>query len=97
MRDVKISKVMNGFTVGVGCQTLVFESRDGLIAALDAYLRNPEEVEKQFTAKYGYANVEPTPDMAMQGGCSANTAVPTPVGAPPGYGQGYAPAELRNW
>ena len=25
MREVKISKVMNGFIVGVGCQQLVFE------------------------------------------------------------------------
>ncbi len=61
MRDVTISKVMNGYVVKVGCQTLVYETQGSLLGALGEYLANPEETEKRFTAKYGYATAMTPP------------------------------------
>ncbi len=53
MRNVTISKVMNGFIVRVGCQTLVFDTREGLLRELRLYLENPTKIEQEYTAAYG--------------------------------------------
>ena len=53
MRTVSISKCMNGYIVQVGCQTLVFNYAEAMLGELDKYLKDPEGVEKAYTAKYG--------------------------------------------
>jgi hypothetical protein len=80
MRDVTISKVMNGFIVKVGCQTLVFQEQTAMIVELNNYLTNPEETEKRFVEKFGYAGGQPL------GGADVNPA-PTPY-----YGEQTATA-----
>ena len=52
MRAVNIGAVMNGFIVTVGCQTLVFTTREELLRELNAYLENPEQTEKRYWERY---------------------------------------------
>ena len=53
MRDVTITKVMNGYIAKVGCQTLVYETQGALLGALGEYLSDPEGTEKRMIEKYG--------------------------------------------
>ena len=46
--EVRIQEVNNGFIVKVGCQTMVFESRDKLLSELARYLSNREEVNREY-------------------------------------------------
>lgn len=82
MRNISIRKVMNGFIVDVGCQTLVFETHERLLIELRRYLENSETVEKEYTERYG-----------MQGGGlpGPTEAYATPT-VPPGYGAGAVTA-----
>jgi transcription initiation factor TFIID subunit TAF12 len=48
MRDVTIRAVLNGFVVKVGCQEVVFESRERLLSELDRYLTDPNTVEQEY-------------------------------------------------
>lgn len=43
MHEVTIRKVVNGYIVGVGCETFVFNSLTNLIEELGLYLTNPAE------------------------------------------------------
>jgi hypothetical protein len=52
MRNVTITAVMNGFTVQVGCQTLVFNTREELLRELDAYLADPKETERRYRQRF---------------------------------------------
>ena len=58
MRKINIKRVMNGFVVDVGCQTLVFETADKFIAELKRYLDSPDATEKEYTAQYGLAGCD---------------------------------------
>lgn len=51
MHDVSITKVLNGYSVIVGCQTLVFQTQENLLKELKRYLDNPEIVEKEYCQK----------------------------------------------
>lgn len=44
----KITPVLNGFIVKVGCQRVVFETREKLLAELDRYLTDPAGVEAEY-------------------------------------------------
>lgn len=48
IRDLKISAVLNGYVVTVGCQTVVFNSRPDMLKELDRYLDKPEEREAYY-------------------------------------------------
>jgi hypothetical protein len=48
MRTVKITPVLNGFRVEVGCQELVFSSIEELCKELIRYQKNSESVEKEY-------------------------------------------------
>ena len=63
MRKVTISKVMNGYIVQVGCQTLVFASSETLLAELAIYLADPILIERAYIERYGGItnDVPPTP------------------------------------
>lgn len=54
-REIVIKKVLNGFIVNVGCQTVVFKDENELILELKDYFANPEKVEKKY-----YSEVERT-------------------------------------
>lgn len=82
IRHIEIDAVLNGFTVRVGCQTLVFDSVSALTDQLARYLRNPEEMEKQYAASLnalhtlggGGVNPAPTPTTSNRdymGGCAS--------------------------
>ena len=45
-REINIQPMNYGFVVRVGCQTFVFETTEKMIRNLDAYLADPENVEK---------------------------------------------------
>lgn len=49
--DIRITKVLNGYFVKVGCQTVVFESRSRMLSEIDRYYANPEAVEKEYRSK----------------------------------------------
>lgn len=46
IREIMIKPVLNGFVVRVGCQTVVFASREALLGDLKRYLEDAEGVEK---------------------------------------------------
>lgn len=48
---ITIMTVLNGFTVNVGCKTVVFETREKLLSELERYLKNPQQVQKEYLAK----------------------------------------------
>jgi hypothetical protein len=48
MRTVKITPVLNGFRVEVGCQELVFSSIEKLCEELIRYQKDPTGVEKEY-------------------------------------------------
>ena len=50
-REIRIMGALNGFVVIVGCQTVVFETREKKLAELDRYLKNPVQVEKEYVEK----------------------------------------------
>jgi hypothetical protein len=51
MRNITISPALNGYVCQVSCTTVVFESRESLVAALTRYLLSPLETEKEFLSK----------------------------------------------
>jgi len=51
IRDIRISAVLNGFEVKVGCQTLVFTDVTEMLKEIRRYLKKPEEVEKEYLEK----------------------------------------------
>ena len=51
MKDVLISPVLNGWIVTVGCSKVVFTQKMVLLAELDRYMGNPDEVEKEYMEK----------------------------------------------
>ena len=48
MRDITVHAVLNGWTVKVGCQTLVFNDRKTLLKDLGEYMANPLVKQKKF-------------------------------------------------
>ena len=58
MRELIIQPVLNGYIVRVGCQTIVFDSREKLIAAFVEYLNKPEEM----TARYLKEAINKSPE-----------------------------------
>jgi hypothetical protein len=48
---ITINSVLNGFVVNVGCQTVVFESKDKMFSEIGRYLDNPEAVIKEYMEK----------------------------------------------
>lgn len=53
MREVRITAVMNGYIVTVGCQTLVFTTREEMLTELGRYLANPCGVEAEYIERFG--------------------------------------------
>ncbi len=48
MRSITINPVLNGYICQVGCQTVVFTSRQVLLQELGRYLENPRLVEEEY-------------------------------------------------
>lgn len=48
MREVRITPVLNGFIVTVGCQTVVFTSMNDLLRELKSYQIDSASVEKEY-------------------------------------------------
>lgn len=48
MRKITVMPVLNGFTVEVGCQTVVFEGRTSLIGWFSEYVNDPFNTEQRF-------------------------------------------------
>ncbi len=47
-RAISIEPKANGYTLGIGCQTFVFESLDNMIYRIHEYYTNPAKVELHF-------------------------------------------------
>lgn len=62
-RNVSITAVANGWSVRVGCQTFVYETRGGLMRDLGDYLSDPEGTEKRMLASA--QNIKHTMDGLM--------------------------------
>lgn len=54
MRQITITPVLNGFIVGVGCQTLVYTDRNKLLGDLASYMQAPDETEKRIIETEGF-------------------------------------------
>ena len=48
---VTISKLLRGWIVQVGCQSVAFETLDKMLFEVGRYLRNPQDVEKEYLQK----------------------------------------------
>lgn len=90
-RELHIVPVLNGFTVRVGCQTIVFRSPNELGDAVASYYKNPEEVEQRYL-KGAVNNTmgEPLPAQPVGGPTTAyrNESIPeaqcdSPITVPP--------------
>lgn len=77
IREISIKPVLNGFICKVGCQQVVFESVTNLVQNLDAYLRDPDVVEKEFVRDA--VNKMPDQPQCMPTACDAGEAVNTIV------------------
>lgn len=51
IRHISIREVMNGFSVNVGCQELVFQSADTMLSELARYIKYPAEIEREYLGK----------------------------------------------
>ena len=47
-QEIRINSVLNGFIVHVGCQRVVFETREKMLQELDRYFKNPGQVQKEY-------------------------------------------------
>ena len=52
MEEITIKKVMNGFIVEVGCETLVFNDIVYMLLELKTYLLNPKAMRRAYIKKY---------------------------------------------
>lgn len=50
-RPITINRVVNGFYLQVGCQSVVFETQEKMLAELDRYFKSPRDVEKEYLTK----------------------------------------------
>lgn len=78
MRHIEIQAVLNGYIVNVGCQQVVFETREKLVAELTRYMTSSKDVEKEYIEKAtnGFTMTEPiTPPEKYR----AERAVSNPV------------------
>lgn len=46
--EIRIVEVLNGLILSVGCQTVVFETKEKMAAELLRYLGNRDEVAKEY-------------------------------------------------
>lgn len=51
-RDIIIKKVLNGYILKVGCQTVVFEQKNQMLSEIGRYYDNPSLVEKEYMEKF---------------------------------------------
>ena len=51
-KDIQIIPALNGFIVHIGCQRVVFETKEKMLSELSRYLDNREAVEKEYLEKY---------------------------------------------
>lgn len=83
MRNINIQPVLNGYICQVGCQRVVFNSRESLILALGDYLAHPEAVEKSYLAnainKMTQPDCPPTCDPIMRDSQCAEAQARTPI------------------
>ena len=50
---ITIHEVRNGYIIAVGCNQLVFETREKMLSEIERYLKNRMQVEKEYAEKYG--------------------------------------------
>jgi len=75
IRGIGIRPVLNGWIVEVGCQTVVFDNMGDMLEALEAYLRNPDEVAKSFLEN----SVNSGKIWGWDGAVASDTPRPVPV------------------
>lgn len=61
-REITITPVLNGWSIRVGCQTVVFEDKAAMLLALSQYYDKPEQTEKEFMER---AKNRVAPDLAQ--------------------------------
>ena len=76
-RTIKIVPVLNGYVVHAGCQSVVFDDRAKLLAALSEYLVDAAATEEKFLAgalNRGLVREEPIPTERAQVDSLANVS-----------------------
>lgn len=84
-RKISITPVLNGFICEVGCQIVVFESRERLTMTLARYADNPALVEKEFLEKAINREVYAEPTPPANAVCGERARVQSIVDAPTPY------------
>lgn len=60
--QVTLTQVDDGTVIAkVGCKTLTFTSGPAALEAVRRYFENPDEIIKEFSARYGWSLNEPAP------------------------------------
>ena len=67
MNAVTIKFALNGFVARIGCQRVVFTDREKMLAELEAYLKNPEEVRKKYLYNSMHSDLMGYGDITSQG------------------------------
>ena len=47
-REILIRSVLNGYTITVDCQVVVFETKEKMLSEIERYFKNPVQVEKEY-------------------------------------------------
>lgn len=95
MYNVNIRPVLNGWTVEVGCQTVVFTSLDELLKEMKAYLEDPRATEVRYrkegiNSKHTFPTPEPQNPLQPQNPPGMVEAYDASR-PEPAYGAAYAP------
>ena len=74
MRVVKINAVLNGWIARVGCQTMIYVSKEALLKDLGEYMDDPGAKEKQ--AIKDAVNPHPNAPSALEPTCAPESLTP---------------------
>ena len=94
IRDISIKPVLNGFICKVGCQQVVFESVASLVQNLEAYLKDPSAVEKQFIL--GAVNKMTDGPQCMPTACDEADPTPAQVRSDSGQCESRGPQPIER-
>lgn len=50
MKEIRILPALNGWTVRIGCATVVAVSKEGMLSEIGRYIDDPGAVEKEYAA-----------------------------------------------
>lgn len=80
-KELHIRKVLNGWIVQAGCQTLVFSNAEHFINELSRWIKDPQATENEYMKAYGFPPPQPAPETMTMAQAITACETPTPIGA----------------